>query len=66
MLNVITVITSQSSKKVNDTESVSLKIIKSQIVSIFKEYKVDAIKIGLLRDIKLAKYIKDFLIHELN
>ena len=61
-LNVITVITSQSSKKVNDTESVSLKIIKSQIVSIFKEYKVDAIKIGLLRDIKLAKYIKDFLI----
>ena len=41
-------------------ELVSLKLIKSQMLSIFTEYKVDAIKIGLLCDLKLAKFIKDF------
>ena len=61
-LNVITIITSQSSKKIEDIELVSLKLIKSQMLSIFTEYKVDAIKIGLLCDLKLAKFIKDFLI----
>ena len=61
-LNVITVITSQSSKKIEDIELVSLKLIKSQILSIFAEYKIDAIKIGLLCDLKVAKFIKDFLL----
>ncbi|MBD22947.1 MAG: hypothetical protein CL572_04720 [Alphaproteobacteria bacterium] len=61
-LNVITVITSQSSDKMNDMELVSLKLIKSKVFSIFNEYKVDAIKIGLLCDLKVAKFIKNFLI----
>ena len=39
-LNVITIITSQSSKKIEDIELVSLKLIKSQILSIFTEYKL--------------------------
>ena len=60
-LNVVTVITSQSSKKIDDIELVSLKLIKSQISSIFKEYKIDAIKIGLLCNLKVAKFIKEFL-----
>ena len=48
-------------KKIDDIELVSLKLIKSQISSIFKEYKIDAIKIGLLCNLKVAKFIKEFL-----
>ena len=61
-LNVLTVVTSQGIKKVNDIQLVSQKLIKSQIISIFNQFKIDGIKIGLLSNVKIAKFIKDFII----
>ena len=37
------------------------KLIKSQILNIFNQFEVDAIKIGLLTDIEVAKLIRDFI-----
>ena len=61
-LNVVTVVTSQGQNKVEDYQLVSKKVIKSQILSIFSQFKVDAIKIGLLSDVKVAEFIRDFII----
>ena len=61
-LSVVTVVTSQGQNKVEDYQLVSKKVIKSQILSIFSQFKVDAIKIGLLSDVKVAEFIRDFII----
>ena len=61
-LNVLTVVTSQGPNKVDDYQLVSKKLIKSQILNIFNQFQVDAIKIGLLTDIEVAKLIRDFII----
>ena len=61
-LNVVTVVTSQGQNKVEDYQLVSKKIIKSQILSIFSQFKVDAIKIGLLSNVKVAEFLRDFII----
>ena len=61
-VNVITLVTSQNSKKVDCVEPVSLKLIKSQIKTIFNDFDIDAIKIGLLNDIKVTRFLVDFLI----
>jgi len=45
---VITSITSQNTSKFGQIESVSPKMIKNQIDSIFSDFKVDAIKIGMV------------------
>ena len=61
-LSVVTVVTSQGQNKVEDYQLVSKKVIKSQILSIFSQFKVDAIKIGLLSDVKVAEFIRDYII----
>ena len=61
-VNVITLVTSQNSKKVDCVEPVSLRLIKSQIKTVFNEFKIDAIKIGLLNDIKVTRFLVNFLI----
>ena len=61
-VNVITLVTSQNSKKVDCVEPVSLRIIKSQIKTVFNEFKIDAIKIGLLNDVKVTRFLVNFLI----
>jgi hydroxymethylpyrimidine kinase / phosphomethylpyrimidine kinase / thiamine-phosphate diphosphorylase len=45
---VITSITSQNTKKFSKIEPISPKMIKSQIESIFSDFSVDAIKIGMV------------------
>ena len=45
----------------DDYQLVSKKLIKSQILNIFNQFQVDAIKIGLLTDIEVAKLIRDFI-----
>ena len=62
MLNVLTVVTSQGPNKVDDYQLVSKKLIKSQILNIFNQFQVDAIKIGLLTDIEVAKLIRVLLL----
>ena len=61
-VNVITLVTSQNSKKVNHFEPVSLKLIKSQMKTVFSEFKIDAIKIGLLNGIEVTRFLVNFLI----
>ena len=60
-VNVITLVTSQNSKKVDCVEPVSLKLIKSQIKLIFNEFNIDAIKIGLLTDVNVTRFLVNFL-----
>ena len=61
-LSVVTVVTSQGQNKVEDYQLESKKVIKSQILSIFSQFKVDAIKIGLLSNVKVAEFIRDYII----
>ena len=54
---VITSITSQNTKKFGKVEPVSSKMIKNQIDSIFSDFKIDAIKIGMVYDSTTIKAI---------
>ena len=56
-LTVITSITSQNTSKFNKVEPVSPKMIKSQIDSIFSDFKIDAIKIGMVYSSEIIKVI---------
>lgn len=48
--SVITAITSQNSTKFSDAEPISPRMIESQIDSIFSDFEVDAITIGMVYD----------------
>ncbi len=48
--SVITAITSQNSTKFSDAESVSPRMIKGQIDSVFSDFEVDAVTIGMVYD----------------
>ena len=56
-LTVITSITSQNTRKFGKIEPVSEKMIKLQIDSIFSDFKVDAIKIGMVYNSKIIRTI---------
>ena len=49
-LTVITAITSQNTKKISKILPISSDIIKSQLESVLNDFKIDAIKIGMLYD----------------
>lgn len=57
----ITCVTSQNSDKVYKIQNVSNDIILSQIKSIFNNYKIDAIKIGLLPNLGVIDSLKKLL-----
>jgi hydroxymethylpyrimidine/phosphomethylpyrimidine kinase len=54
---VITSITSQNTSKFGKIEPISPKMIKSQIDTIFSDFKVDAIKIGMVYNSEAIKAI---------
>ncbi|MGI0086360.1 MAG: bifunctional hydroxymethylpyrimidine kinase/phosphomethylpyrimidine kinase [Nitrosotalea sp.] len=56
-LVAITALTSQNSSKFFKAEPVSSEIIKSQIRSVLSDFKIDAIKIGMVYDKKTIKTI---------
>lgn len=56
-LTVITSITSQNTTKFSIVETISPKMIKSQIDSVFSDFKVDAIKIGMVYNSNTIKGI---------
>ena len=56
-LTVITSITSQNTSKFSKVEPVSSKMIKSQIDSVFSDFKIDAIKIGMVYNSSIIKAI---------
>lgn len=54
---VITAITSQNTRKFSSVEPVSPKAIANQIESIFSDFKIDAIKIGMVYNSAIIKAI---------
>ena len=57
---VITSITSQNSKRVYDAYSIPEEIVKSQLRAIYNDIGFDAVKIGLVPNLKIAKVIYNF------
>ena len=60
-LNTLTAITSQNSKRVYKIVELPNEIVKSQIITVLDEYKVDSIKIGLVKSIRQAELIYNIL-----
>ena len=56
-LTVITAITSQNTSKFGTVEPVSPKMIQSQLKSIFSDFKIDGVKIGMVYNSKIIKVI---------
>ena len=60
-LTVITAITSQNTKKISKILPISSNIIKSQLESVLNDFKVDAIKIGMLYDVSIIKAVHSMI-----
>ena len=58
---VITAITSQNTKKISKIFPISSKIIKSQLESVLTDFKIDAIKIGMLYDSSIIKAVNSII-----
>ena len=56
-LTVITAITSQNTSKFGIVEPVSPKILQKQLESVFSDFKIDGIKIGMVYNSKIIKVI---------
>jgi len=56
-LTVITAITSQNTQKISKILPISADIIKSQLESVLNDFKIDAIKIGMLYDTSIIKAV---------
>ena len=56
-LTVITAITSQNTSKFGTVEPVSPKMLKKQLESLFSDFKIDGIKIGMVYNSKIIKVI---------
>ena len=54
---IVTTITSQNTKKVTSIEPVSVKSLKAQLDSIFSDFHIDAIKIGMVYNFQMIKVI---------
>ncbi len=58
---VVTAITSQNTRKLSSVEPISPKMIENQIESILSDFKVDAIKIGMVYNSSIIKAINSKL-----
>ena len=58
---VITAITSQNTKKISKILPISSKIIKSQLESVLTDFKIDAMKIGMLYDSSIIKAVNSII-----
>ena len=60
-LTVVTTITSQNTRKVISIEPVSTKSLRTQLDSILSDFRVDAIKIGMVYNSQIIKVINSKL-----
>lgn len=60
-LCVITIVTSQNTKKFSRVEKVSPDMIKSQLHSVLSDFKIDAIKIGMVYSSDIIKTVHSVL-----
>jgi len=58
---VITAITSQNTKKISKILPISPEIIKSQLESVLTDFKIDAIKIGMLYESPIIKVVSSII-----
>jgi len=65
-LTALTAVTSQNSKSFLEYFILPPNLVISQIVSLLDEYKVDAIKIGLIPSLKLANFLFELIFNRLN
>ena len=56
-LTVITALTSQNTRKFSHVEKVSTKMVKNQLHSVLSDFKIDAIKIGMVYSSEAIKTI---------
>ena len=59
--SIITAITSQNSSKFSTIEPISTKMIKSQLDSVLSDFKIDAIKIGMVYNSSAIKAVNSKL-----
>ena len=60
-LSVVTAITSQNSEKILKVFTIPENILASQLKITLQEYKVDAVKVGLVNNLATAELIYNFL-----
>jgi len=60
-LTVITGVTAQNTKNFETVEPVSEKILKNQLQSVFSDFKIDGIKIGMVYNSQIIKVIHNQL-----
>ncbi len=60
-LTIITAITGQNTTKFGIAEPVSKKILKNQLETVFSDFKIDGIKIGMVYDSQIIKVLYDYL-----
>ena len=60
-LTVITAITSQNTKKISRILPISSKMIESQLESVLNDFKIDAIKIGMLYNSSIIKVVHSII-----
>ncbi|MDC0241549.1 bifunctional hydroxymethylpyrimidine kinase/phosphomethylpyrimidine kinase [Candidatus Nitrosopelagicus sp.] len=60
-LTVITAITSQNTKKISKILPISSDIMKSQLELVLNDFKIDAIKIGMLYDTAIIKAVHSMI-----
>ena len=58
---VITAITSQNTKKISKILPIPSKVIKSQLQSVFTDFRIDAIKIGMMYDAAIIKAVHSMI-----
>ncbi|HET8687978.1 MAG TPA: bifunctional hydroxymethylpyrimidine kinase/phosphomethylpyrimidine kinase, partial [Methanosarcina sp.] len=56
-LSVITAVTSQNTRRFLDVKPVSASLVKSQIKSVLEDFRIEAIKIGMVYDNQTIKEI---------
>lgn len=61
---VITALTSQNTLGVQDVMPVPANVVESQLCSVFSDLRVDAVKIGMLPDVDVAKVVVKVLTEE--
>ena len=60
-MSVITAVTVQNTKKVYDVQEINPDIVRDQILYLFEDIRIDAVKIGMVSGIKLIEIIAETL-----
>ncbi|MFJ5769343.1 bifunctional hydroxymethylpyrimidine kinase/phosphomethylpyrimidine kinase [Psychrobacillus sp. NPDC093180] len=60
-MSVITAVTAQNTKEVRSVQQIDLNIIQDQLEAVFDDIQVDAVKIGMLGNVKTVQVVAEAL-----